>query len=459
MPLPLPPTPQSVIFRASKGVLYKVPACKFDQEATDLQALTPFELLDVSDPRRRKWLILIWTEDVQFENVAKYILGRKDHGAVGQVHGVGSVALVSKSDNCYLHFAGLGDAKPVIKAMKDKGGPHNKQNDLQDFFLGLLAASDKVATTMLFYEEFDLDVIESLKLEFATLSEEDVLTRIMHAQQTDSKQRSDREKAIVKCHSTLMKYRRQHESKNNKEGGMKKMALLDKHLEYKLVQPKLETIRVWTMDVINGQNVEFSLHSFLAEGLMLKYTIVILGPPSMGKTPIAQMMCSLIARALQEKNDDSFYIQTGTVEGLSKVAGLMDDNVPILLDDFTPSCRRGNREPLCAESLKHVLNVASSETVDARYKDLCIPEGCARVVTSNAASPHGWFSQIPFNLDTLPVEVRLATCSDDAKAILKRVAFAYVSDSLIPPVKRAAHWEDVRSRASAKMYKVLSCQK
>ena len=261
----------------------------------------------------------------------------------------------------------------------------------------------------------------------------------------------------MKCNSTLIKYRKLQESKASTVAGMKKFADISKHVDINSVAEQMKALKVWTMDVINGTDIEFNLFDFIKAGLLVKFSLVMMGPPMMGKTPVSQMMAAYVARGMQERANDneSYYIQTGTVEGLSKVAGLLADNVPILFDDLTPNSNRKGRTPLTPESLKHIFNVQSSEVVDARYADIAVPEKCARLITTNALTPHAWMPEIPHGLQTMAPSIRIQTCSGDALAILKRCAFVLVENSFITSAKREAYWQEAQNQASAKMARVL----
>eukprot|EP00972_Heterocapsa_arctica_P032304 4762332-Heterocapsa_arctica.AAC.1 len=64
----------------------------------------------------------------------------------------------------------------------------------------------------------------------------------------------------------------------------------------------------------------------------------------------------------------------------------MAKGVPILLDDLTPSFTKGSRPSASIEEVKHLTDVQSSGSVDARHGDIVFYEDQPRIITSNAAS-------------------------------------------------------------------------
>jgi hypothetical protein len=332
-----------------------------------------------------------------------------------------------------------------------------KANDYVSYYLALDKASVCTWTNIGYVEQSEADLIESLKDEWCDKPLEEIFTYIMKAQAVDAQTRCPRDAIIVKCHTTLIKYRKLQECKASTIAGMKKFADLSKHVDINAVAEQMKSLTVWTMDVITGTDIQFSLFDFMKDGLLVKYSLIMMGAPQLGKTPVCQMMSAYIARGMQQRSHDeeAYYIQTGTVEGLSKVSALLADNIPILFDDLTPNSSRKGRAAMTPEALKHIFNVQSSGVVDARYADIAVPENCARLITTNALTPHEWLPELPHGLRGMKPSVRVQSCSGDALAILKRCAFVLVETSFISSSKREAYWQEAQNQASAKMARVL----
>jgi hypothetical protein len=457
------PTTDNILLNCASGILYafsKPQIGSSDESSTVELDKIKLEVLLPQVARRRRWLVAKWPllqgSDVQqtFDLLSEHVMQRDNIKAMlCHVPDIGFIALINKSDWGDLRLD-LSSCKAEYFGFTTKG--KKRHDDVVLYGLALNKASVNTLSSIGYCDQSEIDVIEMLKDDWQQKDMESILTEIMQAQAINAELRSPRDAVIVKCHSTLLKYRKFKESKSSTQSGMKKFADLSKHIAYDIVEEKMKQTRAWTIDIQNGSDVSFSLHDFLVSGLMVKYSIILMGPPGLGKTPVAQLMAALIARGLQEKAnlDESFYVQSGTIEGLAKIVSCLGENVPILFDDVTPSVKRGSRPALPADALKHIFNVQSAETIDARYSDIAIPH-CPRLITSNAMTPHEWFAEIPHNLEKMSPATRLQSCSGDGLAILKRCAFVPISQSFVPAAKRAAYWNNVQDSAVAKMAKVM----
>ena len=122
----------------------------------------------------------------------------------------------------------------------------------------------------------------------------------------------------------------------------------------------------------------------------------------------------------------------GTADGLRKVSKHFQKGVPIILDDVTPSARRGTRGSMPIDEIKHLSNVRDCEVVDARSNDIVIFSDQPRIFTSNASTPSEWHDCL-FNildLRNLSDEQRLKKCSHDTRALFKRCMFVQFYDSV-----------------------------
>ena len=67
----------------------------------------------------------------------------------------------------------------------------------------------------------------------------------------------------------------------------------------------------------------------------------------------------------------------------------------MLLDEASPSAPRGSRQPMGIEDVKHMTEAADRSSLDGRCKDIVFAYPQPKVFTSNAASPHEWFHELP----------------------------------------------------------------
>ena len=102
------------------------------------------------------------------------------------------------------------------------------------------------------------------------------------------------------------------------------------------------------------------------------------------------------------------------------------------------------------ECLKHITEAADTSSVHARYGDIIFAVPQPKIFTSNAATPHAWFHQLPPNIFGVEPAQRLGFCPD-VQAVMKRVFFLHVSECMIPANVRAAHDAEKLAALSAQM--------
>ena len=142
------------------------------------------------------------------------------------------------------------------------------------------------------------------------------------------------------------------------------------------------------VDVSTGELLVCSLREFLLQGVFTSHSLLIIGRPGLGKTPVCRRLAATIACALQSCQEP-YFCQTATIDALRSIAGTLTADVPLILDDYTPSgCGRTT-----LDHIKHVLTVTQREVLQARYDDISLPPG-PRLVPSNALTPADWLSAI-----------------------------------------------------------------
>ncbi len=198
-----------------------------------------------------------------------------------------------------------------------------------------------------------------------------------------------------------------------------------------------------TFDVVSGEPLEFSLSQWLTDGWYKTHALVLHGDAGLGKTPLAMAMLAEVASILQvDCQWRPYHLKGGTVEALREAVnvGMVKAFVPILFDDLTPAEAAGvtGKTGLPLESLKLLLEVQQSSTLQARLKDLCFQPNTPRVFTSNAVNPSEFHKGLPPDPWGMSAVARRGLCSN-VKAAFKRCCFAHVARLLVPDDARASH--------------------
>ena len=292
---------------------------------------------------------------------------------------------------------------------------------------------------------------EDIRDDWSKKKFKDIEMEIANAKAKQKSRRTRREQLIVSCHSNIMASLRADMEATTP---IKLKAINDIYLKFEEAQHLQDTM-CFTFDVMTGESTEYSIHQWLVQGKYVRHTLVLLGPPQLGKTPVATMLCSIIAQSEQD-TQDPYFIKVSTIDGLK--AGvperLHQRGVPLLLDDLTPGERKGSRPCSTMEELKHLTNVQGSETVDARNSDLQLSEQQPRIITSNACSLAAWHRALPRDVRGMSPQERLGL-SSDVKAIFKRCAFAFCTHVLVPDAGAKRQWQHKECDAAAKVARFL----
>jgi hypothetical protein len=271
--------------------------------------------------------------------------------------------------------------------------------------------------------------------EFRALDPLELAEEFLEAKALRGNKRTCRDKMIVNAKPELMAALRA-----GSEGvSTIKFAADDNHVSIYSIDPSPSLLTLRSYNVLTGALVEVSLKEWIM-GLFGQRSLVIHGNAQCAKTPVARALCALLAGALQKKSGKApFYLKVGTADSLrdAQTAGLMQPNVPILFDEVTPGAPRGSRPAMGCECVKHMTDVIETTCLDGRMKDITFACPQPRIFTSNAATPHEWFHELPRDIFVQTDVQRLAQCANTA-AIFKRTFFLHVTECLIPPAVRAA---------------------
>ena len=120
------------------------------------------------------------------------------------------------------------------------------------------------------------------------------------------------------------------------------------------------------------------------------------------------------------------------------VGGWGQEWVCLLLDEIRPGQSRGTRSAMTVDEVKKLCSVDIQSTLDGRSKDILLSANQPRIITANAMTPSQWHPVLPSNLYSVDDASRVAM-HPDAKAIGKRIAWAFVGVSLTRQEMRDAY--------------------
>lgn len=197
-----------------------------------------------------------------------------------------------------------------------------------------------------------------------------------------------------------------------------------------------------------GATIQLSLYDYIRYGSFRRWSLIMYGPPGIGKTPLAMLLCGRIAADVQQ--EDPWFAKCEDPDDLKDISAGLTTNVPILLDDVTPTePKKGN--PLTIEEVKHMTNVQLSESISGRFRNAKIPQFTPRIFTSNATSPHAWLNCIPFGIEEMTPAARVHSVSVDGMAIMKRCCFLSVTENFQTEEQCDEYWAKVCQATSHKM--------
>ena len=194
-------------------------------------------------------------------------------------------------------------------------------------------------------------------------------------------------------------------------------------------------IQGWTINN-KGNEITVDLWDLLAASRYNDYTMVLHGPQEMGKSPLALAICCFMARSLGR----SYFLKTSTIDGLKECKHLMNEGVPILIDEWKPRAPVGTRAThFDVDEVKRICGIADALNLNARNRDIVTYQQQPRVVTSNALSAHEWCQFLPDGVKQMTPTERLEACSADSMAVFKRCMFFLVDQPIFDPENREQH--------------------
>jgi hypothetical protein len=203
----------------------------------------------------------------------------------------------------------------------------------------------------------------------------------------------------------------------------------------------LEHIMVMDWCVEDGSVESYPLLDWIESGRYRTRTLVITGDSDKGKTQVAKSLLSHLAdEKLSGRVPRPYIVSTQTVEGLTAAAsgGWCQQWVGLLLDELRPGQPRGTRPAMSVDELKKLCSIDIAATIDARHRDIMLSVDQPRIMTANAMNPSEWHPVLPGDLYEMDAVAR-SRLGPDAKAVGKRISWAFVAVSLIPQAVREAY--------------------
>ena len=170
----------------------------------------------------------------------------------------------------------------------------------------------------------------------------------------------------------------------------------------------------------------------------LDFALVILGPPRVGKTPLAKSLLAAISMIHQEPGIGPFGLVVSTVEAMPRSPDCrVRAGVPVLFDDMRPGVQRLSRPAHTLEDMKTLGEVRDGGQMAARYSDIHFEPNMSRVFTSNDSTPHAFFGSFPVGLEAMS-DADVMRLDDHTLALVKRFAFLRLDTPVVPAAARAA---------------------
>ena len=300
----------------------------------------------------------------------------------------------------------------------------------------------------------DADILRN---EWLKLTQAEIHMEIADAKNTDKDNRTSRQHTIVSCYSHVSASIREH---RRQQCTMKVTVsddgiLKNRVLGIEVLKEELQRLLAVSVDADSGELIKISVWDWFFAGYYIKSALILYGLSGRGKSAAGISLCAASSRACQPSTeiDENYIIKAGTLDSLRTCcsAGLMVNGTAVLMDDVTPSKRRGTRPSMSVEDVKHMVMVDDiAQSADGRTTDIQFADQQARVMTSNAMTIQSWCHDLR-NIEGMTAKERL-DMDQDAMAVHRRSFFAFVGAdvSLVPASVRKRFHEHRLSEAAAK---------
>lgn len=317
-------------------------------------------------------------------------------------------------------------------APKLNGLRESKSNAIFKFIEAWAKAQRNIIANFIIHVETNYNA-DTVMYEWKQCNHYHILDDISECKRTPKRLRSERHTYIAE-NSTLLE--RMWKAMNEEPPQKKYISISD---------PSVPSIQILTpppsaqvfkyVDLMDNMVKEFSGRDWLRSWHHNK-TLVFYGGAGCAKTPTAMAYASCVAQLYQrtDGSEPRFY-KVSQVENLPR-----DDllkGTPIVFDEFRPNLPRGHNPRHTIDELKIIFDAEVGNTITGKGSNsrttgaIDFSAGMPRIVTTNAQDTHDFIDAIPSNVLTMsPNEI--AHLSDDARALLKRLAFMHVQTPLLP---------------------------
>ena len=332
--------------------------------------------------------------------------------------------------------------------------PLQNRERLGEIFTYIMTKSIKCASNIVVQKPDHQSNVDAVVEGFLNLEPEEVMQEILASKIATLKGQPTKENIIKHCHVQLLQMKKDKEAKES-FSEMKRNSLDGKLLGLDGLQLLLG-LEAWTFDVLTGKDIFMTVRQWLEGGEYETFALVLHGAAFAGKTPCAEGLCAYLSKAYAKEmgNEHPYFIKTSTIDALRKAMPYLNPGTPVLLDEVSPSAKRGSRPSSSTSEVVKITTVADSTVVDARYNDIIIGEQVPRIFTANAPSPEAWFDELPQHVKYLTPEERIEKCNKFAIAVVKRCLFVKVEGSIIPSALRST-FSDSKKESAKKRIRLM----
>ena len=320
----------------------------------------------------------------------------------------------------------------ICAAPKLNGPRESKSNAIFKFIEAWAKAQRRIIANFIIHVETDYNA-DTVMHEWNHCNHYHILDDISECKRTQKRLRSGRQTYIAE-NSTLLErmWKAMDEAPPQKK-------------YFGISSPSVPSIQILTpppsaqifkyIDLMDNRVKEFSGRDWLRSWHHNK-TLVFYGGAGCAKTPTAMAYASCVAQ-LYPRTDGSeprFY-KVSQVENLPRDDLLM--GTPIVFDEFRPNLPRGHNPRHTIDELKIIFDAEVGNTITGKGSNskatgaIEFSAGMPRIVTTNSMDTHDFIDILPANVLTMEPH-QLQALSDDARALLKRLAFMHVQAPLLP---------------------------
>jgi len=240
------------------------------------------------------------------------------------------------------------------------------------------------------------------------------------------------------------------------EEGMRKYRIL----RIEVLKEGLQKLLAFSVDADTGELLQITVWDWLFAGYYSKYALVLYGHSGRGKSATGLSLCAAASKVCQPSAEvaENYMLKVGTADSLRAcgAAGLMTAGTAILLDDVTPSIKRGTRPSMAVEEVKHMVMVDDvAQSADGRMADIQFADQQCRVFTSNAMSIQAWCNDLR-DIAKMTASQRLSM-DQDALAVHRRTFFAFIGPevAIVPASVRKRHQQTRLAEAAEKAARLV----